>query len=162
MEDFVIREAVLSSLPAKRRKHVETLLRMIEAAVFEEEKPYIRDPEDVYRLAIDVAELEKEHFVVLFLNTKSRVILRETISTGILNGSLVHPRETFRTAISRNAHSIICVHNHPSGDPTPSQEDIQITKRLVGAGKIIGIEVLDHIIIGKTGQFVSLKEQGLI
>jgi DNA repair protein RadC len=88
--------------------------------------------------------LQKEHFVCLFLNTKNHVIGQETLSVGSLNASIVHPREVFRAAIKRSSASIICVHNHPSGDPTPSPEDIQLTHRLVEAGSIIGIEVLDH------------------
>src|SRR5665647_1187816 len=105
--------------------------------------------------------LQKEHFVCLFLNTKNHVIGQETLSMGSLNASIVHPREVFRAAIKRSSASIICVHNHPSGDPTPSPEDIQMTARLVEAGQIIGIEVLDHIILGDQN-FVSLKEKGFM
>src|SRR5665647_2151693 len=102
--------------------------------------------------------LQKEHFVCLFLNTKNHVVGKETLSMVSLNASIVHPREVFRAAIKRSSASIICVHNHPSGDPTPSSEDIQLTQRLVEAGEIIGIDVLDHIVIGDHS-FVSLKEQ---
>lgn len=105
--------------------------------------------------------LKKEHFVCLFLNTKNGIIGKETLSIGTLNASLVHPREVFREAIRYNSASIICVHNHPSGDPTPSPEDISITKRLREAGSLIGIEILDHLIIGD-GKFISLKEQGFL
>lgn len=107
----------------------------------------------------DLRYLKKEHFVCLFLNTKNGIIGKETLSIGTLNASLVHPREVFRAAIRYNSASIICVHNHPSGDPTPSSEDITITKRLAEAGSLVGIEILDHLIIGD-GKFVSLKEQG--
>jgi DNA repair protein RadC len=120
----------------------------------------IRSPESVANLMREeLRYLQKEHFVCLFLNTKNHVIGQETLSMGSLNASIVHPREVFRAAIKRSSASIICVHNHPSGDPTPSPEDIQLTHRLVEAGSIIGIEVLDHIIIGDF-KFVSLKEQG--
>ena len=102
-----------------------------------------------------------ENFICLYLNTKNQVIHRQTIFIGSLNTSIVHPREVFKEAFRRAAASIICLHNHPSGDPTPSREDIEVTKRLVECGRIIGIEVLDHIIIGDH-KFVSLKEKGHI
>lgn len=122
----------------------------------------IRSPHDVAALlSEDLRYLQKEHFVCLFLNTKNHVIAQETLSMGSLNASIVHPREVFRAAIKRSSASIICVHNHPSGDPTPSPEDVQITERLVQAGEIVGIEVLDHVIIGDQ-RFVSLKELGLM
>jgi DNA repair protein RadC len=122
----------------------------------------IRSPQDVAAyLMEDLRYLQKEHFVVLFLNTKNHVVAQETLSMGSLNASIVHPREVFRAAIKRSSASIICVHNHPSGDPTPSPEDIAMTSRLVEAGQIIGIEVLDHIILGDQN-FVSLKEKGFM
>ncbi|MED4604393.1 DNA repair protein RadC [Paenibacillus validus] len=122
----------------------------------------IRSPQDAAAiLTEDMRYLQKEHFVCLFLNTKNHVIGQETLSMGSLNASIVHPREVFRAAIKRSSASIVCAHNHPSGDPTPSPEDIQMTKRLVEAGDIVGIEVLDHLIIGDL-RFVSLKELGLM
>jgi DNA repair protein RadC len=122
--------------------------------------PIIRSPKDVSTLVMeDLRYLQQEHFVVLFLNTKNRVIARETLSVGSLNAAIVHPREVFRAAVRRSAASVICVHNHPSGDPTPSPEDLQLTNRLTEAGHIIGIEVLDHVIIGDRS-FLSLKERG--
>lgn len=120
----------------------------------------IRSPRDVASLLTEeLRYLQKEHFVCLFLNTKNHIIGQETLSIGSLNASIVHPREVFCSAIKRSSASIVCAHNHPSGDPTPSPQDIDITKRLVEAGEIIGIDVLDHIIIGDKG-YVSLKEQG--
>lgn len=122
--------------------------------------PLIRSPQDVSALVMEeLRYLQQEHFVVLFLNTKNRVIGRETLSVGSLNAAIVHPREVFRAAVKRSAASVICVHNHPSGDPDPSPEDIQLTDRLVEAGHLMGIELLDHIIIGDRS-FVSLKERG--
>jgi DNA repair protein RadC len=122
----------------------------------------IRSPRDAMDLLGEqLRYLQKEHFVCLFLNTKNHVIAQETLSMGSLNASIVHPREIFRAAIKCSSASIVCAHNHPSGDPTPSPEDISLTSRLVEAGHIIGIEVLDHVIIGD-GDFVSLKEQGLM
>lgn len=120
----------------------------------------IRSPEDAASyLMTDMSSLTQEHFVVLFLNVKNEVLHKETIFIGSLNSSIVHPREVFREAVKRSAASIVCAHNHPSGNPSPSPEDIDVTKRLVDAGSLMGIELLDHIIIGDH-QFVSLKEKG--
>lgn len=122
----------------------------------------IRRPEDAaYHVMEQLRYLQKEHFICLFLNIKNHIIAQETLSIGSLNASIVHPREVFRAAIKCSSASIVCVHNHPSGDPTPSSEDIAITERLCEAGQLIGIDVLDHIIIGD-GTFLSLKEQGLM
>lgn len=104
---------------------------------------------------------KKEYFKLLLLNTKNRVISREEISVGSLNASIVHPREAFIAPLKKSAASVILVHNHPSGDPTPSQEDLAVTRRLVESGKLLGIEVRDHIIIGD-GCYLSFKEKGLI
>lgn len=122
----------------------------------------IRSPKDGADYVMeDMRTLKQEHFVVIFLNTKNEIIHRETIFKGSLNSSIVHPREVFREAVKRSAASIICFHNHPSGDPTPSQEDIHVTRRLADSGKMMGIEVLDHIIIGDR-KFTSLKEKGYL
>lgn len=122
----------------------------------------IKSPQDVHQFIEAELRYEKqEHFICILLNTKNGIISKETISIGTLNSSLVHPREVFRPAIKRAAASIICVHNHPSGNPDPSPEDISTTKRLIEAGKTIGIDVLDHIIIGGNS-YVSLKERELI
>jgi len=126
------------------------------------EKITIRKPSDAADLLMEqMRYLQKEHFVCLFLNTKNHVLQQETLSMGSLNASIVHPREIFRAAIKCSSASVICAHNHPSGDPTPSPEDIQLTQRLVEAGNIIGIEVLDHLVIGDQ-RYISLKEQGLM
>ncbi len=125
-------------------------------------KPFIRSPEDASNLVMEeMRHFDREHFRVFLLNTKNQVISCETISIGNLNSSLVHPRELFKIAIKKSAASLILIHNHPSGDPTPSHEDIQITKRIIEAGKLLGIEVLDHIIIGDK-IFTSMKEKALI
>ncbi len=122
----------------------------------------IRSPEDGANYVMnDMRFLSQEHFVCLYLNTKNQVLHKQTIFIGSLNASIVHPREVFREALKRSAASIICLHNHPSGDPAPSREDIDVTKRLVECGKMIGIEVLDHLIIGEN-KFVSLKEKGYL
>lgn len=125
-------------------------------------KPKITSPSDVSRILMEeMRYLEKEYFKILILDTKNQVISIENISVGSLNSSIVHPREVFREAIKKSSASIILVHNHPSGDPTPSGEDINITKRLIEGGKILGIEVLDHIIIGD-GKYLSFKEKQII
>lgn len=103
----------------------------------------------------------KEEFCVILLNTKNNIISVKTVSIGTINQSLVHPREVFRHAIMQNANSIILTHNHPSGDPTPSKEDILVTERLVKVGNYIGINVLDHIIIGNM-KYISLREKELV
>lgn len=108
-----------------------------------------------------VEDYTKEGFFVLCLDTKNKVIDFEVVSEGTLTASLVHPRETFRTAIRRNAAGIIVSHNHPSGDPTPSEDDIRITKKLIEAGNILDIKLLDHIIITRE-EYISLKEKGYI
>jgi len=125
-----------------------------------DDKYTIRSPQDAAAyLMPDMTSLSQEHFVVLFLDVKNQIIHKKTIFIGGLNASIVHPREIFREAVKRSAASIICAHNHPSGVPTPSPEDIEVTKRIQEAGFIIGIELLDHIIIGDH-QFTSLKEKG--
>ncbi|MCP8617014.1 DNA repair protein RadC [Salirhabdus salicampi] len=127
-----------------------------------EEKYVVRQPVDVAGYIMDeLRHLKQEHFIALYLDTKNQIIHQQTLFIGSLNASIVHPREIFKEAVKRSAASIICAHNHPSGDPTPSQEDIQITKRISECGKMIGIEVLDHIVIGN-GRYVSLKEKGYL
>ncbi|MFB4166612.1 DNA repair protein RadC [Virgibacillus sp. JSM 102003] len=126
------------------------------------ERYIVRSPEDGADYVMEeMRNLNQEHFVVLFLNTKNQIIHRQTIFIGSLNASIVHPREVYREAVKRSAASIICAHNHPSGDPAPSQEDIHVTRRLVESGKMIGIELLDHLVIGDR-KFVSLKEKGYL
>lgn len=121
-----------------------------------EGKP-IQTAKDVFdHCAPKLSGLNKECFLVLHLDTKNRVIKTEAVSMGILDSAIIHPREVFQSAIKENAHAIILVHNHPSGDPTPSDEDQQITEQLVEAGNLLGIKVLDHVIIGK-GTWNSAK-----
>jgi len=120
-------------------------------------KPKITNPSDVVDLVMDMQFLNKEHFRLISLNTKNHVVGIDEIFVGTLNSSIVHPREVFKKALEKNAASVVLVHNHPSGDPEPSRDDIQATGRLVKAGEILGIEVLDHIIIGTNG-YSSLKE----
>ena len=127
-----------------------------------EKRINVKSPDEVASLFIeDMRYLKKEYFKVLLLNTKNEIIMIENISIGSLNSSVVHPREVFYTAIRKSACSMIAVHNHPSGNPSPSQMDIDVTRRLVEAGELLGIKVLDHLIIGD-GTYVSLKEKMLL
>ena len=122
----------------------------------------ISSPADAAGLVIEeMRHYLREHFRVLLLDTKNKVLGMEEISIGSLNTSLVHPREVFRPAIRKACASVILIHNHPSGDPTPSSEDIAVTRRLYEAGRLLGIEVLDHVVIGD-GKFVSFREKGLL
>lgn len=122
----------------------------------------ITEAEDVVKIFMEeMRYFKKEVFKILLLDNKGKIISREIVSMGDLSSSIVHPRETFRSAVKRSAASVILVHNHPSGNPTPSEEDIRATKRIVEAGNILGIAVLDHIIIGD-GTYVSLNAKGLM
>jgi len=121
----------------------------------------ISQPDDAVGLVLEFLEdADREKMILIALNRKGEPTAIQTISVGTLHSSLVHPREVFKTAILSNSASIILAHNHPSGDPTPSREDIEITKRIKEAGEILGIEILDHIIIGTDGKFSSLKTMG--
>ena len=126
----------------------------------------VRTPEDVCRVCGDMALLAQEAFTVLAVDVKNRLINRHLVSLGLADASLVHPREVYRPVLSDGASAIICVHSHPSGDPTPSAEDLRVTRQLVEAGRIIDIKVLDHVIIGRprngSPAFVSMRESGLV
>jgi DNA repair protein RadC len=124
-------------------------------------KPCINSPTDTLPHLGNIREQRKEFFQVLCLNARNQVIHHEIISIGSLSASIVHPREVFQLAIEHTAASVILAHNHPSGDTTPSRDDIDVTRRLQKAGDIIGIDVLDHIIISSSG-FLSMKEQGFM
>jgi DNA repair protein RadC len=122
----------------------------------------IRKSEDVAGLVMQELRYErKEHFICILLNTKGEVLSVEKVSTGILSATPVHPREVFSPAVRMSAASVIFVHNHPSGDPEPSTEDIETNERLCRAGKLLGISVLDHIIIGD-GRYISFLKRGLM
>jgi len=124
------------------------------------EREPCRTPSDVYDLFKKIADLEQEVFCVVTLDSKNRAINTHMISMGLLNASLVHPREVFRTAIKDNSASIILAHNHPSGDSSPSREDLRLTKQLIEAGNIVDIKILDHVIIAQENN-LSMRENGL-
>ena len=142
------------------------------AAYVQVSKPTIREPDAVYRVVRPIIDAatggdRQESFMILLLNTKNRLIVPPVEATrGLLDTSPVHPREVFREAVRHSAASAILSHNHPSGDPTPSKEDIDITRRLIEAGKILGIRVLDHVICGRPSDtspgYVSLREKNLV
>jgi DNA repair protein RadC len=123
--------------------------------------PLIRGPESVYELTHDIRHSNREHFIGFYLNSRNQVLRREIISIGSLNASIVHPREVFVPAIAVSAASLILAHNHPSGDPTPSEEDLAITRRIHEAGRLLGIELLDHVIVAREA-YASFKERRLI
>jgi len=126
-----------------------------------EKEIYINSSEDAIKELAHIKENKKENFVVLYLDARNKLIYKETVSIGSLNANLVHPREVFEPAVRYLAAQVILAHNHPSGDPEPSEDDLEITKRLTESGKILGIEVVDHIIVVKNG-FLSFKEKNLI
>lgn len=127
-----------------------------------ESRVRISSPMTVANLFMDeMRYLDKEYFNILLLDTKNQIITKEIISIGTLNASIVHPRDVFKVAIKKNANSIILLHNHPSGDPTPSSEDVNVTKRLIEVGELVGIKVLDHIVIGDN-EYISMREKRII
>jgi DNA repair protein RadC len=126
-------------------------------------RPTVSTPADVVSLLGARARgLDQEHFWALALGTKNHLNRVIEVSVGSLNASIVHPRELFREAVRASAASVVVAHNHPSGDPTPSGADVQLTRRLVRAGDVLGIELLDHVVIGDGGEWASLRELGLL
>lgn len=147
--------------PAKACRIVAGLELGRRAAGARISKPAIRSPQDVVDLVCQhMRLLDREHFMALLLDTKNQLLASELIAVGSLDASLVHPREIFKAAVRYSAAAVILLHNHPSGDPTPSEADINCTRRLVEAGRVLGIGILDHIIIGD-GRFVSCRESGI-
>lgn len=144
-----------------KRVNIVSLKLIKESSLLYKERS-VRSPEDGYRLMkLFLKDKDREHFIVASLDTKNQPVSINVCHIGSLNASIVHPREVMKSAILSNAASIIVGHNHPSGLPEPSKEDIEVTRRLAEAGKIIGIDVLDHIIVGDES-FISLKEKGYI
>jgi len=161
-----------------REKRVEELQESLDlpfvqacqvAAVFElgrrlfkeTDEVFLSSPQSVFRYVEPMVRLKKEHLKGLYLDTKNRLVREEVISIGTLNSSPAHPREVFLPAVESSCAAVILVHNHPSGDPSPSDLDIELTRRLVEAGRILEIPLLDHVVVARKG-FVSLKEMGVI
>ncbi len=146
---------------ASQIKAAFELAARLERYAEDEKRPILKTPEDVVEfIKSSLKGKKKEHFLVVLLDTRSRLIKVSQISVGSLDSSIVHPREAFKEAISASAASVILAHNHPSGDDSPSEDDIILTKRLADAGELMGIEVLDHLIITDKG-YLSLKREGL-
>lgn len=140
---------------------VELARRLVRTATFPE-RPQIQSASDVFDLVgLELASADREQFVVLLLDTRHRVLRACRVSVGELRQTPAHPREVFKQAILHSSATVVLVHNHPSGDPTPSDEDVQLTGRLVAAGALLGIEVLDHVVVGH-GRYASMREMGLL
>jgi DNA repair protein RadC len=123
--------------------------------------PLVRGPDTIFELTADIRRSNREHFVGFYLNSRNQVLRREIISIGSLNASIVHPREVYLPAVAMSAASVVLAHNHPSGDPTPSEEDLAITRRLLEAGRILGIDLLDHVVVARES-YASFKERRLL
>ena len=137
-------------------------IKMVKESSFQYLARQILSPNDAYEMIKEQLEgLDRGQFIIACLNTKNEPTNITVVSVGTLNKAIVHPREVFKTAILSNASSIMAFHNHPSGDTTPSQHDIELTQRLYEAGNLLGIKLVDHLIIGD-GTFTSLKEQGYL
>jgi len=149
------------ALPAKRINFVS--LKMVKESSLLYPRRKITSPQDAYELIGSLLQdADREVFITLCLDTKHQPTHINIASVGTINASLCHPREIFKVSILSNSAALICAHNHPSGDPFPSQEDIEVSGRLVSAGKLLGIELLDHLIIGGEGRFVSMREGGYL
>lgn len=147
----------------KMRRLNVVKLQMLKEKNFPYKTNKITDPSSAVRLLQEfIGKEDREHFVLICLDTKNKVTALNTVSIGNLNSAIVTPREIFKTAILSNSASIIVGHNHPSGCPVASREDISCTERIKDAGKLLGIELLDHVIIGDDGAYYSMKEKGYI
>jgi DNA repair protein RadC len=156
----LLKEETIKTKPAKRINIVSLKLVKESSLLYKERS--IRSPGDGYKLMKHfLGELDREAFIVISLDTKNQPVSINICHVGSLNASIVHPREVMKSAILSNAASFMVGHNHPSGNSDSSREDIEVTKRLAEAGKIVGIELLDHIIVGDDN-FVSLKEKGYL
>ncbi len=146
-----------------KRIQIVSLQMVKEKSLMVEYPNPLSSPEDVAKvISTLIGQKDREHLVTLCLNTKNKISCVEIASIGSLNASVVHPREVFKVAILANAASIIIGHNHPSGNCTASQEDINITRRLAQTGQLVGIELLDHLIVNYDGEYISLKEKGIL
>ena len=157
----------MSKTPTRPQQAYQTaLVQMPLMMVREGPKTILKAPADIARECADLKGLAQESFHVITLNVRNGMINRHLITLGLLSGSLAHPREVFRAAILDSAAAVVLIHNHPSGDATPSAEDITLTRQLIAAGQIIGIQVIDHVIIGRVSEtdnkgYVSMREGGL-
>lgn len=153
-----------------KRPEYRAISFMCELPLARDGTTMLRTPEDVWVECREMRDLGQETFVVLALNTRNRLLDKRMIGMGVVDACLVHAREVFRRAISESAAAIVLAHNHPSGDPSPSAEDVKLTKQMIQGGQILGIKVLDHVIIGRkffdgtthaNRDFLSMRESGL-
>ena len=158
-EDLIKIKGINSAKACTILAAIELVKRALEKG--EETLPIIRSTKDVIAQAIYMRDKTREHLMAIYLNARNEMIFKKPMFIGTLNANLVHPREIFQEALKQNAASVILVHNHPSGDAEPSEDDLTITKRIIEAGKTMGIDVLDHVIITKNKVF-SFKEKKLI
>lgn len=146
----------------KRRLNVVTL-QMLREKTFPYQTNKITSPDSAANLLKEfIGNSDRENLVLLCLDTKNQITALHTVAIGSLNSAIVHPREIFKVAVLSNAASIILAHNHPSSDPTPSREDIEVTKRIKEASLIMGVELLDHVIVGPNSEYCSLREKGYV
>jgi DNA repair protein RadC len=152
--------------PKTKQKSVNVYsLRMVKESTATYQANPVKGPREAYMVVNQIFDLENmssEHFVMVCMDTKNKLAGAHIISIGSLDSAIVHPREVFKAAILNNASGIILLHNHPSGDPEPSREDIETTQRLITAGTILGIKVVDHVVVGEYQRYISFKEQGLL
>ena len=158
-EDLIKMKGINSAKACTILASIELVKRGLEKG--EETLPIIRSTKDVIAQAVYMRDKTREHLMTIYLNARNEMIFKKPMFIGTLNANLVHPREIFQEALKQNAASVILVHNHPSGDAEPSEDDLTITKRIIEAGKTMGIDVLDHVIITKNKVF-SFKEKKLI
>lgn len=157
---------ILRELPPAKRWRVDVALelarRIAYARIHRESRPLHNSAEVFKFLRLKVVDLQREIFACLYLDGKNRVIRDYTVSIGTLTSALVHPREVFAGAVRTAAAGVVLYHNHPSGDPHPSREDREITRRLVATGEVVGVRVLDHLILGDGGRYLSFADEGLL
>jgi hypothetical protein len=152
-----VRQALRDAAPPE----ADHLLRVLAALLHPTDRPQIRSPVDAATLLmVEMGHLDQEHFRTILLDTKNRVLAMPTVYQGSVNAAMVRISEVFKAAIQQNAPALIICHNHPSGDPTPSPEDVAVTRKIIEAGALLDIDVLDHLVIGH-GRFVSLRERGV-
>lgn len=152
----------MSKKISAKRIEIVSLKQVRESSIMYKDRKITSPKDSAMILSKLINDCDRENFLVLCVDTKNQPTLISTVSVGSLNASIVNPREIFKVAILSNSKSIILAHNHPSGDPSPSAEDIDITRRLGDAGEIVDIRILDHIIIGREGTFFSFKENNLL
>jgi len=158
VEELMALSGVGPGKAARLKAAVEAGRRLRENGEYPERVITVRQSRDVYEyVRDDIEELDREHFCIVILNVRNQIMGKEVVSVGSLDASIAHPREIFKNCVKKSAARVVLVHNHPSGDATPSDDDLEMTRRVVSAGKVLGIYVLDHVIVGR-GTFFSMRE----